>query len=146
MQNRWTRIVARLVFTLVGFFVMSLATGARVGQDEPQAPSLRLRSSPRVAFAPVEVLFVAELRGGDDDYEDFYCPSLEWDWGDDTRSESTGDCDPYEPGVSEIRRRYSMRHEYRYGGRYEARIHLKQGDDTVATARTTIEVRGGFLR
>ena len=113
---------------------------ARVDDDKPE---LTLRSSPKIGFAPAEILFVAELRGGADDYEDLYCASIEWDWDDDTRSESTPDCDPYEPGTSTIRRRFSTRHTFEYGGRYEVRLHLKQRDDTVASARTTVELRGG---
>ena len=114
--------------------------GAQGGGDRP---SLSLRASPRVAFVPAEILFVAQLRGGDDDYEDFYCVTIEWDWDDDTRSESTPDCEPYEPGTSRIRRRYSTRHRFDYGGRYQVRINLKKRGDTVASARTAVELRGG---
>ena len=116
--------------------------GALLAQGEDDKPSLSLRASPRVGFAPVEVLFVAELRGGSDDYEDFYCASVEWDWDDDTRSESTPDCDPYEAGTSRIRRRFSTRHRFEYGGRYQVRFLLKKRDDTVAAARTVVELRG----
>ena len=122
-----------LVFTLT-----SVAT--LFGQDDDA--ELRLRATPRVAFAPADVLFVGQIRGGPDDNEELYCLEIEWDWGDDTTSEQTLDCDPYEPGVSEIRRRFSVRHTYDYGGRYEVRLHLKQGDDVVISGRTRIEVRG----
>ncbi len=107
---------------------------------------LRLRATPRVAFAPASILFVGELRGGPDDNEEFYCASVEWDWGDDTISSTTPDCEPFEPGVSRIRRRFSVRHSYDYGGRYEVRLHLKQRDDIVISARTRIEVRGYRIR
>lgn len=110
---------------------------------EDEEPKLSLRASPRVGFAPVEILFVAELRGGADDYEDLYCVTIEWDWDDDTRSESTPDCDPYEPGTSTIRRRYSVRHRFDYSGRYEIRVNLKKRGDIVASARTNVELRGG---
>ena len=114
-----------------------------VGDDEDgEAPKLSLRASPRIGFAPAEILFIAELRGGDDDYQEYYCASLEWDWDDDTRSQSTPDCDPYEPGVSEVRRRFSMRHSFDRGGSYDVRLFLKQRDDTVVSARTKVELRG----
>ena len=74
-------------------------------------------------------------------YEDLYCVTIEWDWDDDTQSESTPDCEPYEPGTSTIRRRYSTRHRFDDGGRYQIRISLKKHDDTVASARTTLELR-----
>ncbi|MXY15970.1 MAG: hypothetical protein F4057_07175 [Acidobacteria bacterium] len=96
-----------------------------------------------MGFAPADILFVAELRGGADDWEEFYCASIEWDWDDDTRSQSTPDCDPYEAGTSRIRRRYSMRHRFEYGGRYEVRFRLLNRDDPVASARAVVELRGG---
>lgn len=111
-------------------------------QDDDEKPSLSLRATPRVGFAPADILFVAELRGGADDFEDFYCASVEWDWDDDTRSASTPDCDPYEPGKSRIRRRFSTRHRFEYGGRYQVRFLLKKRDETVAAARTIVELRG----
>ncbi len=115
------------------------ATGA---QDD--RPELTLRARPQVAFAPAEISFTGVLRGGPDDYEDFYCVSAEWDWDDGTRSESIFDCDPYEPGVSEIRRRFSRRHTFNRGGRYEVRLTLKRRDDVVELVRTSIVIQGGF--
>ena len=125
-------------------FAVAIQSGSSGGaQGGGDRPNLSLRASPRVAFVPAEILFVAQLRGGDDDYEDFYCVTIEWDWDDDTRSESTPDCEPYEPGTSRIRRRYSTRHRFDYGGRYQVRINLKKRGDTVASARTAVELRGG---
>ncbi len=121
--------------------VVAIAAGTALSSHEPEEPKLRLRASPQVAFAGKEVLFIAELRDGDDDYRDLYCVTVEWDWDDGTRSESTPDCDPYEPGVSKIRRRYSTRHAFRDGGRHEVRVYLKQRDDVVSSVRTSIEVR-----
>ncbi len=126
-----TTLILLLTFTSVA---------ALFGQNDDA--ELRLRATPRVAFAPADVLFVGQIRGGPDDTEELYCPEIEWDWGDDTTSEQTLDCDPYEPGVTEIRRRFSVRNTYNYGGRYEVRLHLKQGNDVIISGRTRIEVRG----
>ena len=112
-------------------------------QDDAE---LRLRATPRVAFAPASILFIGEIRGGADDNEDLYCASIEWDWDDDTTSATIPDCDPYEPGISKIRRRFSVRHNFDYGGRYQVRLHLKQDDDIIMSARTRVEVRGYRLR
>ena len=119
--------------------------GTLSGQQDAEGdePELRLRATPRVAFAPTEILILGELRGGRDDYEQLYCASVEWDWDDGTRSESIPDCDPYESGVSEIRRRYSMRHAFRRGGVYKVRLNLKKRDVVVSSARTTVEIQGG---
>ena len=126
-----TTLILMLTFTSVAVLF---------GQDDDA--ELRLRATPRVAFAPADVLFVGQIRGGRDDNEELYCLEIEWDWGDDTTSEQTLDCDPYELGVTEIRRRFSVRHTYNYGGRYEVRLHLKQGNDVIISGRTRIEVRG----
>ena len=107
-------------------------------------PELSLRARPEVSFAPVEISFTGRLRGGPDDHEDFYCLSAEWDWDDGTKSESIFDCEPYEPGVSEIRRRFSRRHSYDRGGRYDVRLILKRRDEVVETTRTRIVIQGGL--
>ena len=57
----------------------------------------------------------AELIGGANDSEEFYCPTIEWDWGDGTQSESSVDCEPYEAGKSEIKRRFTVSHVFRAG-------------------------------
>ena len=96
-----------------------------------------------VTFAASEVLFIAQLRGGADDYEEFYCPTIEWDWDDLTKSEATYDCEPYEPSKSEIRRRYSTRHTFQRSGTYEVKVRLKRKDKVLASARTRVIVRFG---
>ena len=106
-------------------------------------PELRLRASSNLAFSGTEISFTGLLRGGADDYEEFYCVSAEWDWDDGTRSESILDCDPYEPGSSEIRRRFSRRHSFDNGGRYEVRLNLKRGNDIVDSARTNVTIQIG---
>ena len=133
LRRRVTIVSTTLILMLT---LTSVAT--LFGQDDDA--ELRLRATPRVAFAPADVLFVGQIRGGPDDNEELYCLEIEWDWGDDTTSEQTLDCDPYEPGVSEIRRRFSVRHTYDYGGRYEVRLHLKQGDDVVISGLSLIHI------
>ena len=125
--------------TVGGIFI---ATHSTLSGQEGEEPDLRLRASPQVTFAGSDVLLIAELRGGDDDYRELYCVTVEWDWDDGTRSETTPDCDPYEPGVSKIRRRYSVRHTFEFGGRHEVRVNLKRRDDVVASRKVAIEVRG----
>ena len=125
--------------TVGGIFI---ATHSTLSGQEGEEPDLRLRASPQVTFAGSEVLLIAELRGGDDDYRELYCVTIEWDWDDGTRSETTPDCDPYEPGVSKIRRRYSVRHTFEFRGRHEVRVNLKRRDDVVASRKVAIEVRG----
>src|SRR5262245_10723011 len=75
-------------------------------------PSVSVKASPAVGFAPMRVVLTAELKGGQDDYEEFYCATIEWDitsvngMGDGNKSEQKLECDPYEAGKSEIKRRF----------------------------------------
>lgn len=114
-------------------------------QDEGDAkPSISLRATPVIAFSPARVSVRAELKGGADDYQQFYCSTVEWEWGDGTRSESTLDCAPYVAGESEIRRFYSNSHTYAISGRFQVRFKLKQKDRVVGLATATVQVRPGI--
>ncbi|MBQ01094.1 MAG: hypothetical protein CL477_10470 [Acidobacteria bacterium] len=128
----------------MGAFLLAAAwLEAGLSAQDDDRPELTLRARPNLAFAPAEIAFTGRLRDGADDHEDFYCVSAEWDWDDGTRSESIFDCDPYEPGISEIRRRFSRRHSYDIGGRYEVRLTLKRRDEVVDVARTGVVIQGG---
>jgi len=131
-----------VLFTFL-FVAPLLGLPAGMNAQEDERPELTLRARPNVAFAPAEIRFTGLLRGGPDDHEDFYCVSAEWDWDDGTRSESTFDCEPYEPGASEIRRRFSRRHSFQSAGRYEVRLFLKRRSDVVVLARTNVTIQGG---
>ena len=122
---------------------VSLPISAQEPAEQPRRPRLNLRATPAIGVSPVRVVLSAELVGGADDFEEYYCPTVEWDWGDDTRSESTSDCEPFEAGKSEIRRRYAVEHVFRRGGTYKVFLRLKRRDKAVATAYTTIQVRPG---
>jgi hypothetical protein len=116
----------------------SLAAGGDGGKDK--RPQLGLRASPRVAFSPVEVLLTGQLKGGAE-LEEFYCPGLEWDWGDGTRSAYESDCAPYESGA-ELERFFSARHAYRSPGAYNVRLTLRRANRTVAVATVAVNVHG----
>ncbi len=107
-------------------------------------PSLSLKASPAVSFAPARIVVVAEVKGGANDHEEFYCPSLEWEWGDLTTSTAEADCDPYEAGKSEIKRRYTVEHRYRNPGGYKIVLRLKKGNKIVGTATAMVQVRPGL--
>ena len=61
--------------------------------DKEKRPKLSLTARPPIAMSPARVSLTAELAGGPDDLEEFYCPTIEWDWGDGTSSETSSDCD-----------------------------------------------------
>ena len=113
-------------------------------KDNPdnKRPQIKLKAQPVISMAPSRVVLTAELVGGANDYEDFYCPTIEWDWGDGTQSESTSDCEPYQAGKSEIKRRFTVEHVFR-AGYYHVAFRLKRRDKAVAAATTTVQVQGG---
>ena len=128
---------------VAGFFLVLMAaatTGANGGKL--RKPRLDLRATPRVAFSPAYVLLTAELVGGDD-VEDFYCPGLEWNWGDGARSVRESDCPPFEPG-REFERRFSAEHDYRHAGDYEITITLRRANRSLAVASARVNVRPGL--
>jgi hypothetical protein len=112
--------------------------------EKAKKPSLSLRASPPISFSPANIHLVAELKGGPDDYEEFYCPAIEWDWGDGTHSENSSDCDPYEAGVSQIPRRFSKTHVYNLQGRYRVQVRLKRNTKVLTSASTNVQVRPGI--
>jgi hypothetical protein len=112
-------------------------------QKENPRPRIILRAQPLVAIAPARVVLTAELVGGANDFEEYYCPTISWDWGDDTTSESTVDCEPYEAGKSEIRRRFTVEHVFRQEGSQKVFFRLKRRNKEVGTASVTVAVRPG---
>jgi hypothetical protein len=117
---------------------------AKETKDQETRPKLTLKAQPMMAIAPARVVFTAELNGGANDAQDYYCPTVEWDWGDETRSETTADCEPYQAGKSEIKRRFTVEHQYKYGRNYRVIFRLKHGAKSIAAATVNIQVRPGL--
>lgn len=135
--------ISRRSLVAVCAFAVLAATGA--GADDKDKPSLNIRATPISGFAPMKVSVSVALQGGANDYQDFYCPSVEWDWDDGTKSQEKVDCEPYEPGKSEIRRNYRAEHRYEFGGtEFRLQFRLKQKNKTVASTSTTIRVQPGI--
>ena len=105
-------------------------------------PKLSLRAQPAISLSPSRVVLTAEITGGPNDFEEFYCPTVVWEWGDGTQSESTVDCAPFETGKSEIKRRFTVEHVFR-AGNFRVLFHLKQRNKTVGMANVSIQVRPG---
>jgi hypothetical protein len=121
--------------------VLSCASAALAGDGgKPRKPQLDLRASPRVTLKPTSILVTGQLKGGAD-LEEFYCPGLEWDWGDGTRSEHEADCEPYAPGAP-LERVFTARHAFRAPGSYNVRLTLRRADRTVAVATVAVTVYG----
>lgn len=159
-RRSWVLTTAVATAVTLGLVPHDLNAGQKPDQkaDQNKKPSISLRANPPVGFSPLRVVVTAELKGGANDYEDFYCASVEWDWGDDTKSESKADCDPYEAGKSEIKRRFIAEHTFRSltndmpgaaglpsgPSQFRVRFVLKQKNKVVGSGQTTVEIRSGM--
>ena len=140
MSYRFRVAVALTLAALTGV----VSAGGQTETPKQKKPSISVKANPAVSFAPARVVVAADLKGGSDDYEQFYCATISWDWGDGTESETATDCEPYEAGKSEIRRHFTVEHRYDMAGEYRIVFKLKRGDKTVGAASTTIRVRPGL--
>jgi hypothetical protein len=135
-----------LWFLIVGLTLASVAVPA--GQDaerdqEDDRPEISVRARPASGVSPARIVLTAELVDGADDYREYYCPTVVWEWGDDTTSESTLDCEAYEPGASQIRRRHTIEHVFERAGRYRIYFRLKQRSRVVSSAFVVVNVLPG---
>jgi hypothetical protein len=142
-SRRAFRLLAALLAVTVLDGAVARLSGAD-GQEENKKPSLSLKATPPISFSPAKVRVAAELRGGADDYEEFYCPTIEWEWGDGTASENTEDCNPFEAGKTTIRRRFSAEHTYRMSGNFKVIFKLKRKTKTIAATSVSVQVRPGL--
>jgi hypothetical protein len=114
----------RFVWTAVGIAMLgALAASAA----EKKGTRVSLRAAPRVASAPATIVFNVELTGGEDG-EDLYCPVLEWEWGDGTKSEEEEECPGFEAGHTQIQRRFTTSHEYRDRANPKVAVTVRKGD------------------
>ena len=99
--------------------------------------SLALRVSPQVSFSPSRVVATGELKDVDDASAEFYCPGLEWDWGDGTTSESSIDCEPFEAGRTEIKKRFISEHTFNIPGRFRVQLRLKRAKKVILASTSS---------
>jgi hypothetical protein len=121
----------------------SVALAVVLHAADDKKASITLKANPSISFSPARVVVTAEVKGGKNDAEDLYCASVEWVWGDDTRSESKTDCEPYEAGRSEIKRRFTLDHTYQSAGNFRVEFYLKQKNKRVLGGHTSVTVRPG---
>ena len=136
----------RAVCTIVALVAALMATVHVSGAQRDTAdkkPSLSLKATPPAGFAPLRVHVAVDVRGGANDSADFYCPTRQWDWDDGTVSENSEDCEPYEAGKSNIQRRYSADHSFKFSGEYRLTFRLKQKNKVISSATATVTVRPG---
>lgn len=142
-------LIAAACFAVVIAASTAFPTGQKpdaAKAPEPKRPKLTLKATPTFGIAPLRVVMTAELEGGSDDFEEYYCPTVIWEWGDGTISESSSDCQPYEAGKSQIKRRYTVEHIYKRSdpsGRTRAYFSLRHRDKEVAAAGINVAIQPG---
>jgi hypothetical protein len=134
-----TRNAQRIVLSITVCLTMAASTAAFSGHDnedtraeKARRPAVVLRVDQNVGMAPMRVTLTADLIGGADDYQAFYCPAIEWDWGDGTESDASFDCQPYQPHVSKIVRHFSVAHVFEEG-EYHVTFRLKRDERELAS-------------
>jgi hypothetical protein len=163
--SRWRWFFTLFTWAAAAAVAAPFSASAPADAIQAKKPSISLRANPSSGFSPLRVVVTAEVKGGANDYEDFYCASVEWDWGDGTKSESKADCDPYEAGKSEITRRFIQEHTFRSSGiatqpfgssaspdisgnqppvQCRIKFTLKQKSKTVGSGQTSVEIRPGL--
>ena len=114
-------------------------------KDKAPKPKLTVKVTPAMGgTAPARIVASADLIGGAPDGEELYCPAVEWDFGDDTKSTASADCDPYEPGKSEIKRRFTAEHTYANGGDFRIQLRLKKKNKVLVSGSVPIQIRRGI--
>lgn len=141
---RWTIGLLACVAAATAAIAAQGDKGGKSEKDDAKArPKLAVRAQPSVAAAPARVMLTAELRGGSDNFEEYYCPTIQWEWGDDTISESAEDCGPYEPGTSAIKRRYTVQHIFKRPGSYKVYFRLMRRGRELAAGSAGVQVQPG---
>jgi len=134
--------VSAVAATLCLLFAGPVLEGAEEKANKGKKPGLELRASPRFAFSPANILFTAELKGGDD-VEELYCPEVEWEWGDGGKSVQESDCDPWTE-ATKIQRRFSSNHTFQYAGLYRVKVTLKRSGKNIMSQTFSMTIRAGI--
>lgn len=145
MGNRRPELCAVVAYLILATASLSLAQ-EETGDGEKKGegrPSISMRARPNSGVTPARIVLTAELVGGADDFQEYYCPTVVWEWGDETVSESTIDCDPYEEGITQIKRRHRVEHVFRRSGTYKVYFHMKRRSKVVTSASVTVHVHAG---
>ena len=134
-------LVGVVVLLIPAWAAVATTTSGRQTAPRPGEPRLVLTIDRQVGLAPMRVSLSADLVGGADDDEEFYCPTIEWNWDDDTESASTFDCPSYQPGVTTIRRHFPVEHIFNETGDYHVSVQLIRRARELASADAEVSVR-----
>lgn len=99
-------------------------------------PRIEFRVLPQFGYAPLSVHALLIIENGG---EQFYCPELEWDWQDGSRSIETSDCDPYDGKPETAPVSYARDHVYGTG-EYNVTLTLSHGAKKLRTLSQKVRV------
>src|ERR1700741_3672011 len=140
----WSGVGPPVSFTgLRVLLALAVSAAFAASEKDKGKPSISVKATPVVAFSPARVVVTADIKGGPNDYEDFYCPTVEWWWGDGTSSDQTTDCEPYQPGKSEIKRHFTMNRVFDSSGEFRVEFRLKKKDKVIAVGSPMVKIRPG---
>ena len=129
---------------VVGVLGVSALSPVPVGAAESRPkPSIDMRASPQVSFSPARIVLTGELKNVTNEDANLYCPTVIWEWGDGTQSEHTADCQPFEPGTSEVKQRYVQQHTFDTPGRFRVTLRLMRGSQVLLSGSVMLTVRPG---
>jgi hypothetical protein len=141
IMSKTKSVSCTLVIALLLFIVNEQSHTRTNEQQSTERPSLSLRVRSESNSRRGLVRASLEIRGGSDNYEEFYCPALEWDWGDDTFSEAKRDCEPYEADKSMIKRWFRGQHTYHESGVFKVTLRLKKRGQVVGLATSNVQIQ-----
>jgi len=136
------KIVALVAALSVGVPALAATAGDEGKEKKGKRPALELRSTPRFAFSPADIMLTAELKGGDD-VEELYCPEIEWEFGDGDKSVQEADCDPWTPDTK-LERRFTVHHVFKFAGAYRVRVTLRKAGKDLMIQSLQLSVRAGL--
>jgi hypothetical protein len=88
--------------------VMALVVGSITQPEKPSKPKVDLVVSPQISIARHQGNLVTVQLIVHNPTEEFWCPEVEYDWGEgEAPSTEGGDCTPYEQTSPEERQRWS---------------------------------------
>jgi len=86
---------------------------------------------------------VLKLAIEDHNVEDYYCPRVEWEWEDGTRSTEEADCEPFESARPEDHRKtWTRSWGAKTAGTHVVKVRLYKGDKLVRIIQTQVRVVG----
>jgi hypothetical protein len=87
-RHAWAGAASLLMAAMLVITASAQKSKDKDSKEPDPRPQVKLKAQPVIAMAPARVVFTAELVGGANDFEEYYCTGVEWN-GDGFKSESS---------------------------------------------------------